>query len=1241
MGFPVTTRFEYVATLGRGGMGCVYEAIDRERGVPVALKTLLEVSPQRVLHLKREFRALRDIRHPHLVALDDLVEVDGTWFFTMELLRGKDFIAHVRGDAGRRRPAPAAPDTAGTETSTTWSHDGALVGATPDPVLHPPRPEQRPAPGFDEARLRDTLRQLAVGLAALHAAGLVHRDVKPSNILVTGERVVLLDFGIVGRLDGEPHDGSMAGTWPYAAPEQLRGEPPSPAADAYALGVCLFEALVGQLPLRGRPRPWLVTSRPPPRPDDHVRDLPEDLAALCTRLLDPEPSLRPSIRDVLDALDARRDEPPADPAFVGRAAELDALGRAFEATRYGDPVCALLAGESGVGKTRLVQEFLARTRREHPAVVVLEARCHARELVPYGAVDGIVDGLAQHLTLPGAPDLDGRLPDDVATLARVFPVLATVPAIDRARAAAPGADDASTRLAAFAALRELLSLLAEERVVILSIDDLQWADPDSLKLLAEVFTAERAPAVLLVATVQAHDGDPPHPIVRTLGCRFEHVAVRTLDERASAELARGIGAARAVDAEAIARAAAGHPLFIAELVRHALDRTDAASPPVELERALVARVAALPAEARHLLEVVTIAAAPIAHEVAAAAAALEVADYADPMGRLARGHLVRVSGVRRADRIESYHGRVQAAVAATLAPDRRRELHRTLAAALEEHGGAPETLAVHHEHAGDLSRAGHHAVRAAERAAAALAFERAAAWYHKALELCDGDREQRRRLTVALADVLVDAGRPLDAAETYRGAAAMGQPSAAERFELRRRSADQYLVGGYLPQGVAAMQALLAELGLAAPGSRTAAAMKVGLDRARLIGRGVGFTARDAATVPAEELAAIDVCWSGASGVGQVDGLQGAIFALRGTLLSLACGEPLRVARALSAFSLSEASLGHPARARRTLEASWRAARIAGTPLARFYPQLTELVTAYQVDHDWGRCLDGCRAAAQTWREAGRGRGWESNYVDVYTHLSLYRLGEVASAREHVERLLAAARASRNRFLEIALRLLSPFRYLVLDRPEEALADLEDAFASWSASLGRISHQHYWRLAARMSISLYRGLGGAERDALDDEWQRMYEAPLGRILMYRLEMQRTQALFAIARAAEARDRRDRGGARRWRERAAAWVRRLERHPSPLASEYALEITAALASVAGEPERAVAALRTLIPRLDLHRHHLAGMVARWCLGRLLGATEGQTLVAEATTWAAAQGVRDLDRLARTVLPGVAP
>ncbi|HEU4611039.1 MAG TPA: AAA family ATPase, partial [Kofleriaceae bacterium] len=779
-GFPATSRFDYVATLGRGGMGCVYEAIDRERGIAVALKTLLEMSPQRILYLKREFRALRDLHHPNLASLGDLVEAGGTWFFTMELLRGPDLTGYVRGTPRASLPAPAASN--GSTTALSWSHEGALEPGDADPVVPPPPRGERPAPAYDDDHLRDALRQLARGLMALHAAGLVHRDIKPSNILVERDRVVLLDFGIVGRLEGEPHAGSVAGTWPYAAPEQLLGEPLSPAVDAYALGMCLFEAMVGRLPLRGRPRPSLVASRPAPDPRDFVRDLPDDLATLCTRLLAPEPRQRPTMRDVLEVLDARGPVIDAsvvavDPAFVGRAEELASLDRAFEASRYGEPVCVLVHGESGVGKTRLVQELLVRARRNRPTLVALEARCHAREVVPYGAIDGIVDGLAHHLSAPGAPTLDGRLPAGIDALVRVFPVLATVPAIARARTTTALDDDAESRRAAFAALRELLVLVAEEHVMILAIDDLHWAEPDSLSLLGELFAPGRAVPALLVATLQDLEG-APHAMLRGSGCRVESIQLRPLDEHAAAELARSIGAALAIEAavepEVIARDAGGHPLFIAELVHHACERDDRATRPVDLDAALRARIAALPAEARNLLEVVTVAASPIAHELAATAAALDTASYADPMTRLARANLVRVTGVRRADHIEPYHKRVQAVVASTVAAERRRDLHHTLATALDERGGAPEALAVHYELAGVRDRAAHHAARAAERAVSALAFERAASWYRKALELTGEGGDHRRRLAVALADVLVDAGQPLDAAEAYRAAATIG-----------------------------------------------------------------------------------------------------------------------------------------------------------------------------------------------------------------------------------------------------------------------------------------------------------------------------------------------------------------------------------------------------------------------------------------------------------------------------------
>src|SRR6478735_151763 len=134
--FQGSDRFSLVRRLGEGGMGIVYEAIDRARGLHVALKTLRETSPETLLRLKTEFRALHELHHPNLVALGELVEQEGRWFFTMELVDGVDVLHWVR-----------PPDARG---------------------------------GFDEARLRAVLPQLVGALGALHRVGTVHRDVKPS-----------------------------------------------------------------------------------------------------------------------------------------------------------------------------------------------------------------------------------------------------------------------------------------------------------------------------------------------------------------------------------------------------------------------------------------------------------------------------------------------------------------------------------------------------------------------------------------------------------------------------------------------------------------------------------------------------------------------------------------------------------------------------------------------------------------------------------------------------------------------------------------------------------------------------------------------------------------------------------------------------------------------------------------------------------------------------------------------------
>ena len=239
----------------------MYEVFDRERRQLVALKRLRYFSPAALFLFKQEFRTLADVRHPNLVRLYELVATDSREvFFTMELVRGADLLAHVR--AG---------------------------GAA------------------DVTRLRAALHQLVEGVHALHAAGKLHRDVKPSNVLVTPEgRVVLLDFGVAtefsrGVDEGLREDQPIVGTASYMAPEQAAGAAPTPAADWYSVGAILFEALVGSAPFIGSVRDVLrmKDTLEAPRPSDCVEDVPPDLDALCSALLKRAPDNRPTGPEVL------------------------------------------------------------------------------------------------------------------------------------------------------------------------------------------------------------------------------------------------------------------------------------------------------------------------------------------------------------------------------------------------------------------------------------------------------------------------------------------------------------------------------------------------------------------------------------------------------------------------------------------------------------------------------------------------------------------------------------------------------------------------------------------------------------------------------------------------------------------------------------------------------------------------------------------------------------------------------
>ena len=334
----VADRFDIRRRIGAGGMGEVFEAVDRDRGERVALKTLARADGETIARFKREFRALQSTVHPNLVGLRELGRHGDDWFFTMELIVGRHLLEHVG-----------------------------------------------PRDARDLDKLRDGLRQLVAGLRALHVAGLVHRDVKPSNVMVDDAgRAVLLDFGLVTDLDPsrQSQAGGPIGTVEYMAPEQAAGRPVGEAADWYAMGVILYEVLTGRVPHQGHVLQILVDKQgvEPPPPEELAPGAPADLARLCKELLRIEPAARPDGEEIarrLGMVDAAS-RPPATGSqrteFVGRERELAELLGAAERARD-RPVVHLVVGESGIGKSALVARFARELAERVPGALHLAGRC--------------------------------------------------------------------------------------------------------------------------------------------------------------------------------------------------------------------------------------------------------------------------------------------------------------------------------------------------------------------------------------------------------------------------------------------------------------------------------------------------------------------------------------------------------------------------------------------------------------------------------------------------------------------------------------------------------------------------------------------------------------------------------------------------------------------------------------------------------------------------------------------------
>jgi eukaryotic-like serine/threonine-protein kinase len=260
--------YRLVRRIGRGSMGTVYEALD-PRGLRLAVKVLageLASDAELVERFRREAMSAANLVHPNITSVVDFGEEGEKLYMAMELLEGQDLKVLIEQGV-----------------------QGPLAN-----------------------RLRIML-QVAAGMAAVHATGLVHRDLKPGNIHVTAEGVAkIMDFGLVRLSDSNmTRTGMIMGSPAYMAPEQLRGERADARCDVFALGAVFYELLSGRRAFPGKQITEVMMSvvgREPPRLAEFAPDTPPPVAVVVTRCLRKNPAERyrnaGELHAALEVLDA-------------------------------------------------------------------------------------------------------------------------------------------------------------------------------------------------------------------------------------------------------------------------------------------------------------------------------------------------------------------------------------------------------------------------------------------------------------------------------------------------------------------------------------------------------------------------------------------------------------------------------------------------------------------------------------------------------------------------------------------------------------------------------------------------------------------------------------------------------------------------------------------------------------------------------------------------------------------------
>ncbi len=761
-------RYQVKRFLGEGGRKRVYLAHDTrlDRDVAFSLIKTEGLDASGLARVRREAQAMGRLgSHPHIVTVHDIGDENRQPYIIQEFMEG---------------------------------------GSVQDIV------DQAPDHRLPIDQCLQIAFEVCQALQHAHDRGIIHRDVKPGNIWLTadpsassGQAIARLgDFGLAVAIDLSrlTQAGMMVGTVAYMPPEQALGGKVDARSDLYGLGATLYEMLTGRPPFSGHDPVAVISQHlntPPVAPSFHNPSLPPALNDLILKLLAKDPQDRPSSADeALATLQSLREQieqgevvAAAEPAavtpigrvawgtFVGREREMEQLKERLADAFSGLGSVAMVVGDAGIGKTRLLQEF-ATYARLRGAQVLWGAAYEGEARLPYGP---FAEALQDYVSRTSVQTLRQAVTEGSSVLAPLAPELkAKLPDLPEPPPVAPEAE--AYRL--FQEVTEFLKNASTSAPLVLVLEDLQWADKGSCSLLQHLARRLAGGRLLLAISCREAELEPSHPLREALPhlrreSGFWELPLKGLRESEVGELVTVLAEQEIPRALVLAlhQETEGNPFFVQETLKHLIEtevlyqekgQWISKAPisdiglPESVRDVMERRLAGLSEECRRLLQVGAVLGRRFSLSLAQRVAELDEEVTLRAVEEALAVQVVREQRQERRTYYQFTSTLLRENLYGRLSAPRRERLHLRAAHALEEayaerlEDYAAE-LAYHYREAGEgvpAETAHRWAVKAARRALATYAPAEAVPLYRSALDLADAaglSRGQKARLLSYLA----------------------------------------------------------------------------------------------------------------------------------------------------------------------------------------------------------------------------------------------------------------------------------------------------------------------------------------------------------------------------------------------------------------------------------------------------------------------------------------------------------